>query len=85
MLPGAGTGLFAIVDIPVRARICSIILDLLTMLFLLPSAVSNPVADIAQQGQNEYENPGSLSLLETADSNSTHLLALVTAQTCTRL
>lgn len=53
VLLGAGTGLVAIVDIPVRARICSIILDLLTTaLFLLLSAVSDPVAYIAQQGQN---------------------------------
>ena len=52
MLLGAGTGLFAIVDIPVRAQICAMILDLLTMLLLLLSAASNPVAHTAQQGQN---------------------------------
>jgi hypothetical protein len=52
MLLGAGNGLFAIVDIPVRTRICSMTLDLLTMLLLLLSAVSNPVAYTAQQGQD---------------------------------
>jgi hypothetical protein len=58
MLLGAGTGLFAIADIPVRPRISSMILNLvLTMLFtvcclLLLSTVSNPVAYTAQQGQN---------------------------------
>ncbi len=83
MPPGAGFGLFAIVDIPVCARVCSIILDPLTT--LLPSAVSDPAAYTAQQDQNQYENPGSLSLLETTDGNSTHLLAPAAAQTRTWL
>lgn len=52
MLLGAGNGLFALVDIPVRTRICWIILGLLTTLLLLLSAVSNAVAYTAQQGQN---------------------------------
>jgi hypothetical protein len=51
MLLGAGSGLFAIVDIPVRARIYLMILDQLTNAVAV-SAVSNPVAYTAQQGQN---------------------------------
>jgi hypothetical protein len=80
VLLGARLGLFAIVDIPVRTRICvmySVVHDLF--------AVSDSGSHTAQQDQNQRGNFETLSPLETADRNPTHFSAPATLQTRIRL